>query len=206
MTATHLPGTNPRSPGRPREFDMDAALDGAIGVFRTRGYHAASIADLSAAMGLTAGSLYKAFADKRAIFLAAYLRYTAVRHAQLRAAMAGEMTGLGQVQAMLRLYIASSTGSEGETGCLVTGSVTALSTFDADMAQAVRASVHTLERLFETTILAGQRDGSIPAAIDAADCACGLLCLVQGFRIVGKLGYAHKALTAAADQLLRGIL
>src|SRR6218665_3263436 len=61
----------PRSRGRPREFDRDEALDRAIRIFCQRGYHATSIGELGEAMGLTAGSIYKAFKDKRAVFLAA---------------------------------------------------------------------------------------------------------------------------------------
>ena len=49
---------------------MDTALDGAIRVFCERGYHATSIGELTAAMRLATGSVYKAFRDKQAVFLA----------------------------------------------------------------------------------------------------------------------------------------
>jgi len=78
------PASNP--PGRPREFDMDSALDGAIRVFCERGYHATSVGDLTAAMRLATGSVYKAFRDKHAVFLAAFERYAAVRGEQTRSA------------------------------------------------------------------------------------------------------------------------
>ena len=47
--------------GRPREFDLPQALDQALQVFWRNGYEGASIADLTAAMGINPPSLYAAF-------------------------------------------------------------------------------------------------------------------------------------------------
>src|SRR5262249_46582130 len=76
--------TPPRGRGRPREFDMDTATAKAVRVFRERGYHATSIADLTKAMELAPGSVYKAFKDKRAVFLAAFAHEAARRNEELR--------------------------------------------------------------------------------------------------------------------------
>ena len=67
---------------------MDIALDRAVRVFRERGYHATSIGDLTTAMRLATGSIYKAFRDKHAVFLAAFERYTSLRQEQTRSAAA----------------------------------------------------------------------------------------------------------------------
>ena len=64
-------------PGRPREFDIDEAVESAILVFKSRGYHGTSVQDLTEGTGLARGSLYKAFHDKRTLFLAALDHYTA---------------------------------------------------------------------------------------------------------------------------------
>ena len=54
---------------RPREFDIDAAVDRAMHVFWTHGYEATTTDELLKGMGLTRGSLYKAFGDKLSLFL-----------------------------------------------------------------------------------------------------------------------------------------
>jgi AcrR family transcriptional regulator len=56
--------------GRPREFDMHAALDQAMQVFWRKGYEGASIADLTAAMGINSPSVYAAFGNKLGLFKA----------------------------------------------------------------------------------------------------------------------------------------
>ncbi|MFK7941213.1 MAG: TetR/AcrR family transcriptional regulator [Roseovarius sp.] len=61
--------------GRPREFDADTALDGAMNVFWRQGFKATNLPDLLTAMGLTRGSFYKAFGDKESVYLQALDRY-----------------------------------------------------------------------------------------------------------------------------------
>lgn len=115
-----------RLPGRPREFDTDAAIDSALLVFRERGYHATSIKELSDATGLTAGSLYKAFGSKNGLFLAAFDRYTRTRSAALRQRTEAARSGRDKIAAVLRFYAESSHGPEGIRGCLVVASATEL--------------------------------------------------------------------------------
>lgn len=60
---------------RPRSFDLDTALDGAMDIFWRQGYTATNLPDLLTAMGLTRGSFYKAFTDKESAYLAALDQY-----------------------------------------------------------------------------------------------------------------------------------
>src|SRR5271168_3205870 len=77
QTRRSSPAPDRALPGRPREFDIDEAVESAILVFRSRGYHGASVQDLTEGTGLARGSLYKAFHDKRTLFLTALDHCTA---------------------------------------------------------------------------------------------------------------------------------
>ena len=89
---------------------MDEVLDKAVRVFCERGYHATSIGDLTDAMALTSGSVYKAFKDKKSVFLAALDRYKTVRDAKLHLAIAQLMAGeAAKAQATLKTV----TGNDG---------------------------------------------------------------------------------------------
>ena len=177
-----------RGPGRPREFDLDQALDGAIRVFSERGYHATSIADLTAATGVTAGSLYKAFADKRAVFVAALDRYLSLRDQQVRTRLATARTGRERIRALLELYAGWSHDAQGRRGCLVVGSAVELSTSDADVAARVAGVLARYEQRLAGFVRAGLEDGSIPAHVDGPAAARVLLCVMQGMRVIGKTG------------------
>lgn len=165
---------------------MDTALDRAVRVFRERGYHATSIGDLTAAMRLATGSIYKAFQDKHAVFLAAFGRYTARRQEQTRSAAAIGANGKERVRNVLRSYVEHSRGSEGRRGCLVVGSAVELSARDPEIGARVIAQLRSNENFIADLIREGQADGSIPRAVAADDTARLMICITQGLRVVGK--------------------
>lgn len=203
MTSPSASPTSSRGPGRPREFDMDTVLDGAVRVFRERGYHATSVGDLSEATGLTAGSLYKAFGDKRGVFLAAFAHYVEARNAGLRRLLDRQPSGYEKIRAVLHFYAQSSHGSEGRRGCLVVSSATALATFDDEIAAQVEAAMRRSEDLLRQLLRQGQEDGSVAQDIDVTAMARVLLAVLQGFRLIGKSGRTRNDMMAAADQALK---
>jgi TetR/AcrR family transcriptional regulator, transcriptional repressor for nem operon len=195
--------SEPRGPGRPREFALDEALDKAIGAFSELGYHATSLGKLSAAMGIAEGSLYKAFRDKRAVFLAAFERYLTLRSEQAVQELSSARTGRDKVRAMLTSYAEHSHGKVGRRGCLVVGSAVDLASSDPDMAKRVAAVLAGHEKRLVEFIRQGQADGSISARIDAAVTGRLLLCVVQGMRVVGKTGRSREEMTSLVDSALK---
>src|SRR6266481_3828469 len=155
-----------RARGRPREFDLDKALDQAIPVFRERGYNATSIGDLIDAMGLASGSIYKAFKDKRAVFLAAFDRYMSLRNDQIARVANTAKPARERLRDLLAFYVESSKGIEGRRGCLVVGSAVELAIVDREVAARVNASVARNQAFLADLIRKGQADKSIPSHVD----------------------------------------
>jgi TetR/AcrR family transcriptional regulator, transcriptional repressor for nem operon len=192
-----------RGPGRPREFDLNEALDKAIAAFSEFGYHATSLSRLTAAMEIAEGSLYKAFPDKRAVFLAAFERYVMLRGERLAQELAHTRTGREKVKAVLAVYAECSHGKVGRRGCLVVGSAIDLASSDPDMAKRVAAALAGHERRLHDFIRQGQEDGSVSSHIDAAITARLLLCVLQGMRVVGKTGRSREDMASLIDSTLK---
>lgn len=189
--------------GRPRSFVLDDVVDATIPVFRSGGFHGTSLTDLGTAMRLAPGSIYKAFADKRAIFRTAFERYVSMRGETLRAAIEAASDGRAKLASFLRHYVASASGAEGRAGCLVVNAATELASTDPEMARRVSEVFESTEKLLIGLLQAGQDDGSIRRDVDVQATARMLLCLVQGFRVVGKPGRDAADLDAVSDQFLR---
>jgi AcrR family transcriptional regulator len=141
-----------RSRGRPRGFNLKAALDCAIPVFWTKGYDGASFRDLTSAMGISPPSLIAAFGDKRGLFEAAVARYAETIAAKHLAALQGASSLHERLTAFFSAVIANAAGEGQPTGCLVTCALADLAGDDAaagaQLAMLVAAADASLTRQF----------------------------------------------------------
>src|SRR5678816_734398 len=76
-----------RRRGRPRSFDEGEVLEKARAVFWDLGYSATSLDDIVRATGLNRPSLYGAFGDKHALYIAALRRTCAQSLASIEAGL-----------------------------------------------------------------------------------------------------------------------
>src|SRR5215469_17471674 len=112
-----------RSRGRPRSFDEGVVLEKAREVFWNLGYSAASLDDLAAATGLNRPSLYAAFGDKHALYMAALARTREGAVAAMRAMLGrGGITLREALGDLLAAAIGSYVvGDVGQRGCFIVG-------------------------------------------------------------------------------------
>ncbi|TGP51600.1 TetR family transcriptional regulator [bacterium M00.F.Ca.ET.230.01.1.1] len=189
--------------GRPREFDIDQALDRAVQLFWRHGYEGTSIADLTEALGITRASLYAAFGSKEALFQRVMDRYEIRAGAYRRAAQQAPA-----LEDAIRLLMTGPVELHGDSrnpqGCL--GVQGALSV--SPISQAVRGDLAARRRRGEAGILKrlqrAQAEGELQASAQPADLARYLSALIYGMAILSADGANKKELEAVADIALRG--
>jgi AcrR family transcriptional regulator len=188
--------------GRPREFDVERALDQALQVFWRNGYEGASIADLTAAMGINPPSLYAAFGNKEGLFRKALDRYAAQRTTFWNDALAAP-TARAMVEHLLRESADFLTEACNPPGCLfVRGALSCSAAADAIQRElsARRASgeVKLRERLNQA-----KDEGEMPPDLDPADYARYIMTVLEGMSVRAAGGATRDELHKVADMALR---
>ena len=172
-------------PGRPRVFDENKFLDGAITLFRSQGFSGVSISDLTAATDLTTGSIYKAYKDKKGVFTRALERYVSLREERLKARLEKASDGKEKIAELLKDYVELSQGRDGKLGCMVVSGTTDIDRLGA-VAGILEKQLSKRRHALETLIEQGKQDGSIAMTTNVTAAAEVILALLQGMRVIGK--------------------
>ena len=104
--------------GRPRSFDRQAALERAMDVFWERGYQAASMSDLTEAMGINSPSLYAAFGSKEELYRAAIHHFAATESDDILAPLQNEPTARAAIEGYLMASARTFTRPGRPPGCI----------------------------------------------------------------------------------------
>lgn len=163
---------------RPRMFDPDAVLTDVMNVFRRKGFAACSVRDLELASGLTSGSLYNAYDDKRGLFQAASDHYLNTVVRQRIRAFAPQRSGIEGLRALFLSTL--NEPAEEAFGCLITNSAVEFGQVGAP--DFVAQGLETLRAVFVDRL-----DGDDTGA-DA------LLAFYQGILVLVRAGHDKSAL------------
>lgn len=136
---------------RPREFDTNTALNGAMDVFWGLGYEGASLPDLLGGMNLTRGSLYKAFKDKKSLFLTILDRYEDAEVDATVLFLSDDQVPNGWDRVMQVMESIPKTVAAGDQrGCLLCSAAAGPASYDAEIAAQVHKSLNKMRDAFRT--------------------------------------------------------
>ncbi|GAA3012315.1 TetR/AcrR family transcriptional regulator [Streptosporangium longisporum] len=186
--------------GRPRSFDDDQVIGGALEIFWRHGYAATSLRDLKGGIGVLPGSLYAAYGDKHAIFLRALGRYVDASREQADG-IAAEGPVLPRVRELL-LGVLEAARAEPGRGCMLGNTAAELLPRDEAAGRLVHDGFGALESGLERALDAARRSGEVRPDIDCGAQARLLLALMQGLHVVARAEADPRRLADAVDAAL----
>jgi TetR/AcrR family transcriptional repressor of nem operon len=172
--------------GRPREFDLDEALDTAVHLFWERGYAATSVADLIDAIGISRSSLYQAFGSKDELFAAALERYGTRELDRLTAVLRASEDGLAAIEGFFQGLVHHLASRRGRYGCLVTNTTTELAVLEPRIRLRVTGMVGLLEGAFSECLSVARANEEIAPSADVRALARHLTAVAQGLQVLAK--------------------
>ena len=193
------PARKPR--GRPRSFDRDEALDRAMDVFWEKGFEAASLADLTKAMGINPPSLYAAFGDKEHLFLEAVERYVSRRDESCD--YCGEPTARESIRTLLTYVAEEMSNPSHPHGCLMMMAMTTTAAASPQL-QAALAKLRASSRSrLRDRIARGIEEGELPRGTDASALAAFYGTVLAGMAAMAHEGATRKMLLATVEAAMR---
>ena len=181
--------------GRTRQFDADQALARALEVFWARGYEGATLAELTAAMGINRPSMYAAFGNKEQLFRKALDQYQTGPQSFLAEALR-KPTARAVVEAIFSGFVSLQRGKVKKArGCMIVSGALACGE-DAEpvrreLARLRQAAVTAIRNRFEQAV----QEGDLPKGSDCPTLARYIITVLNGLAV--------QAVSGATDHELR---
>lgn len=191
--------------GRPRGFDRDLALQKIMEVFWAKGYEAAQLNDLTAAIGITPPSFYAAFGSKEQAFREAVSLYVETAGSgSMRALNTGE-TAQQAIRAMLLASIDVALNAPQSNGCLlILGVMNCQAETEPlyDLLKGLRKE--TVERV-RARLERGVADGDLPQTTDVTILASYYGAIMQAISMQARDGATRQELEALVGPSLTAL-
>jgi AcrR family transcriptional regulator len=188
--------------GRPREFDIDEALDAAMGVFWRKGYEGASLPDLTGAMGVSAPSLYAAFGSKEGLYRRVLARYDDGPARFMSEALEAP-TARAVVERMLRAAADLQTDPRWPKGCLMVRGEGSCGGERADpLRREIVARLNGGETALRKRLERARSEGDLPPDADPAQLARCVATIKYGMAVQAAGGASREQLHRVIDLML----
>lgn len=188
---------------RPREFDLDQALEKARDAFWAHGYEGTSIADLVSALGIASARIYAAFGSKEELFREAVRLYETNEGGFVARALKEEPTAQQALARILREAVNVYTGPGRPHGCMVVSAATncaaendEVRNFLADVRRKQTASI--IERLRQ-----GVSEGELKPDTDTQALGDYFTAVMHGISVQARDGVSRRRLLALGHLAVR---
>jgi len=188
--------------GRPRAFDLDAALERAMHVFWAKGYEGAALSDLTRAMRINRPSLYAAFGNKEQLFRKVLDRYASGPLAYFEKAL--EAPSARDVIEQI-LFGAAKLASDPRLpgGCLMVQGALACGDAAGSVRKEIAARRTASEIALRRRLQRATRERDLLGNAEPAELARYVMTVLQGMAVQGANGATRVQLRRVAQLALR---
>ncbi len=188
---------------RPREFEIEDALEAAANTFWLRGYEATSLEDLMKATGLHKGSLYKAFNGKHDLFMRSLDHYLRKIETIRRQSIESEASPKAGLLNWIRRSGELCRDEAGNwRGCMAVNTIAELGPHDPEVMALMVRDYGQMVALLTDTIERGQAANEFRADLDADATARLVLTLMAGLTIILKAGIPLEQAMTTTDHMV----
>ena len=183
---------------RPREFDETKVIENLMNVFWDKGYEATTMQDLVKASGLLKGSLYGAFGDKQALYLAALKHYDRTRIQAGIDMLNGEGSARQKIARLFDNVIESTKRGLFAGGCLLCNASLEKAVSDKQVKSEIKTTIRRLKvAIMDAIKLEGVNEDQ------AASLAAFIVSAYFGTRVLAKGGAPAAMIGDTRDHCLQ---
>ncbi len=183
---------------RPREFDEHQVIESLMSVFWDKGYEATTMQDLVKASGLLKGSLYGAFGDKQALYLASLKHYNRTRIQVGIDMLNAEGSARQKISRLFDGVIASTKRGLFAGGCLLCNASLEKAVSDKQVKNEIKTTIRRLKIAIMDAI---KQDGVIED--QAVSLAAFIISSYFGTRVLAKAGAPAAMIGDTRDHCLQ---
>jgi AcrR family transcriptional regulator len=192
-----------RQRGRPPTFNHDEALEKALQVFWQHGYEGASMAELTAAMGMNKPSIYAAFGNKEELFRLALQKYTSGPVSYIKEAMQ-QPTARQAAEMLLTKSAELLCGCESPRGCMVVQGALTVGQGAELIKQELVKYRHGFEAMLKKRFDQAVEESDLPTGTDTAQLAKYVATIHQGLSVQASSGAKKKELLGVVQMVMAG--
>ncbi|SCB36630.1 transcriptional regulator, TetR family [Rhizobium miluonense] len=194
--------SSPRKRGRPPAFDRETVLAAARDTFWKHGYDGSSIADLTAAMGITPQSLYAAFNSKAELYRETLEQYRRMPRPEPGNPFHDKLDTVAAFERFLTNSAKIFTAPEHPKGCMISTAVLNCAEENEPVAHHVASMRLQSLDIFAKRIERGIAEGDMRPDADPRSLARFLGAIVQGMSVQARDGATTEELLALISHAL----
>ncbi len=179
----------------------EQVVERAAALFNQHGYHGASISDVMQATGLKKGGIYRHFASKEELQLAAFAFATDKMQERFSIALAGKAGARAQIEAIMSVYARIPVDPPVPGGCPILNAAVEADDGDPALKAAAQRVLNGLKRKLRALIEAGQEQGELSDELDPDAFANVFVAQLEGAVMLCKLSGTQAPMRHAAAHL-----